>query len=113
MQPKIEALERILVFLSILEDRAKSATFDYSSTQLLATWLQDVIAGIPQLDQAAKSLAGLADSVEISTGRGQSEVWAMFRRDSDGQTDEELRKAVLRVRDPSKLYNCVLTMLTP
>jgi len=69
-----------------------------------------MIAGLSHLGQAAQSLTGLVDSVEISTGRGQSEIWALFRRDSDGHTDEDLRKAVLRVRDPSKL--CAVSLFT-
>jgi len=92
----------MLVLLGILEDRAKSHTFDYSSTQLLAQWLKDIIVALPQLSEATQSLAGLADSVEISTGRGQSEIWAIFRRDGDEKIDDDLRSAVHRVRDPSK-----------
>jgi len=92
--------------LNILEDRARAATFDYSSTQLLAQWLQEIIRESPELEQAATSLAGLAQSVEISTGRGQSEIWSIFRRDSDGKTDVELRDAVSRVRDPSMFKAC-------
>jgi midasin len=100
VQNKIDSAEKLLVLLDILENRAKETDFDYSATQLLASWLGEGLAALPELAEAATTLQGLSSSVEIVTGRGQSEIWSLFRADRQ-EFLEDLRVAIGRVRDPS------------
>jgi hypothetical protein len=98
-QTKIDAAENLLVLLDILESRAKQPDFDYSATQLLASWLAEGLVVLPELSEAMPALQGLSSSVEISAGRGQSQIWSLFRTEQPHLSDD-LRIAISRVRDP-------------
>ena len=100
-QNRIDNAEKLLVLLDILETRAKQTDFDYSATQLLASWLGEGLAALPELAEVAQALRGLSSSVEIVTGRGQSEIWSLFRTDRPRLSDD-LRTAISRVSDPSE-----------
>ena len=102
-QEKIGHAEKLLTLLDILEARAKQTDFDYSATQLLASWLGEGLSALPELSEASQALQGLSNSVEIVTGRGQSEIWSLFRADRPQLTDD-LRTAISRVRDPSECF---------
>ena len=72
-------MESILTLVGLLEDHTKSATFDYSSTQLLATWLHKILCQIPGLHESIESLTRLSSKVTITRGQGQSKIWSLFR----------------------------------
>lgn len=98
-------MEQLQVLLGLLEARAKATTFDYSATQLLAQWLREVISDIPALHNSLAQLGTLAQSVEITTGQGQSEVWAMIRKSSNCSVlDDTFKASLRRVRDPGELF---------
>ncbi|ORY30348.1 hypothetical protein BCR39DRAFT_598381 [Naematelia encephala] len=102
-----DLLERILVYVQLIEQHSMSPAFDYSSTQLLASWLSLDLASIPALNAAQSKLAGLAKGLAVTSGLGQANIWSLFRSQKasilfddeirtvvDGLTDFELRKSV-------------------
>lgn len=103
-QSRVHDVEQILVLLGILESRARSTTFDFSATQLLAQWLRDLLSNVPTLQSSLIHLNSLAQTVEITTGQGQSEIWALMRKPDDRLILEEGTRALLNnVRDPGQL----------
>jgi hypothetical protein len=102
-QAKIESLERLLVLVGLLEDRARAPAFDYSATQLLASWLQDILSGFPVLAAATEKLIGLSQSVKTIRGLGQAQIWTSFRDDHQLNPDTlQILDLIAQVTDPCK-----------
>lgn len=78
---QLGATESIAMLLNLVEEHSKSDTFDYSSIQLLASWLQDQLALLPaSITKAAlASVQKLAKVTQLTTGLGQAPVWSLFR----------------------------------
>lgn len=77
-------------------------TFDFSSTQLLAEWLRPELDKSPLLAPAQKDLRHLAQSVQITSGLGQTEIWMLFRilgEDISQQIPAELMASLETVDD--------------
>ena len=100
----INQVELIIVLLATLEDRTMSTMFDYSAVQFLADCLRSAVSQVPCLGTIGPRLDALSQTVEITSGRGQSEIWSFFRsvREHD-LTDGALLEAIKQVRDPGKL----------
>ncbi|KLT40914.1 hypothetical protein CC85DRAFT_321131 [Cutaneotrichosporon oleaginosum] len=75
----LEAAERMLVFTALLEDHCRSEAFDYSSVQLLATWLLEQLNLIAHGKEVRQSLGALGRATKITRGLGQAGVWTLFR----------------------------------
>lgn len=77
----LEAAEMTFMLLSLVEEHSKAETFDYSSIQLLASWLQEQLARLPQavVARAAESIKSLSQATQITRGLGQAPVWMLFR----------------------------------
>ena len=67
-----------------------SDTFDVSSTQLLVEWLRPELERSPLLVPAQDELHSLAQAIQLKSGLGQSEIWALFR----GCDTRDLRRFV-------------------
>lgn len=80
IQYSIEQWENVLIFLHMLEDRAKSNFFDHSATQLLSEWLSECMKALPFLEPAMERLRLLAKAVKITTGFGQTQIWSCLRQ---------------------------------
>ncbi|WVQ83143.1 hypothetical protein IAT38_005281 [Cryptococcus sp. DSM 104549] len=100
----LERMERILVYVELIEEHAKEVAFDYSSTKLLAGWLDQELEGVTLLAPVLEKLQSLAKTVQLTTGMGQAQVWMLFR---DAKRDLEAVAVVRRlsqladgVRDP-------------
>ena len=63
--------------------------FDYSATQLLAEWIKASISTVPALASVSGQLDSLAKTVALETGRGQAEIWSMFRDGTNGLLDRD------------------------
>ncbi|WRT64694.1 uncharacterized protein IL334_001628 [Kwoniella shivajii] len=74
-----EQLERVCVYVKLIEDHAKSNAFDYSSTKLLASWLNEDLQALSHLAPILEKLQTLVRTVEITSGLGQTQVWMLFR----------------------------------
>ncbi|WWD21566.1 hypothetical protein CI109_106052 [Kwoniella shandongensis] len=101
----LEKLERISVYVQLIEEHAKSTTFDYSSTKLLASWLDEEIKDIAALAPVLEMLQSLAKAVQLTTGMGQTQIWMLFR---DVQSDlagiaevAKLAQMAKTIRDPA------------
>ncbi|WWC86817.1 uncharacterized protein L201_001696 [Kwoniella dendrophila CBS 6074] len=108
----LERLDRICIYVQLMEDHAKNSTFDYSSTKLLANWLQEDIQGVPILSPLLDKLQNLVKTVQLTSGFGQTQIWMLFRdivgdgnrrgdldrliQMADNVQDPELRKSVLQ-----------------
>jgi hypothetical protein len=66
-----------LVYL--VEHHASGEIFDYSATQLLATWCRELLERLYGLRDVLPFLQGLAQSVNLTTGLGQAQIWSIFR----------------------------------
>ncbi|WVR04698.1 hypothetical protein IAU60_001709 [Kwoniella sp. DSM 27419] len=89
-----ERLDRICVYVQLIEEHAKSTSFDYSSTKLLAGWLEEDIKCLPFLSPVLAKLEGLVKTVQLTQGHGQSEIWALFR---DLQCESSVQQEVKRL----------------
>jgi hypothetical protein len=77
--------------------------FDYSATQLLASWLQEILTGFPALAAAQEKLNGLSQSVTTTRGLGQAQIWTSFR--DDYQLNPGIRQVldlIPQVTDPCR-----------
>ncbi|WVF69714.1 hypothetical protein IAT40_004493 [Kwoniella sp. CBS 6097] len=92
----LERLERIYVYVHLIERHAQATTFDYSSTKLLATWLEEELQHLPALTPVLEKLQGLAKCVQLTSGLGQSEIWGLLR---DAEADAIANAEVLRLAD--------------
>jgi midasin len=81
------ALESLSILLTLLEQRNSGDVFDYSATQLLAEWITTSLSELPALSSVAGQLESLAKTVALETGKGQAQVWTMFRDGSNGPFD--------------------------
>jgi midasin len=98
-------LEHVLVFVTLLEEHAKTTTFDYSATQLLSTWLQKMLQTFPTMAREQEKLQGLAQAVSITRGLGQAEVWSVFREAvavSDSTLVGQMLELGEKMTDPSE-----------
>ncbi|GMK55960.1 hypothetical protein CspeluHIS016_0210160 [Cutaneotrichosporon spelunceum] len=77
----LEAAEHVLMFTALLEDHSRNEAFDYSSAQLLATWLAEQLSNIAHGKDVRTALSALGKATELNRGLGQAEVWALFRSD--------------------------------
>lgn len=77
----LEASEKVFMFLGLLEEHSKAETFDYSSVQLLATWLREQLDNITLSSDVGKAIAALAKATTLTRGLGQAGVWMLFRSD--------------------------------
>jgi midasin len=93
----MEALEILTVLLTLLEIRTSGDVFDYSSTQLLAEWMQSSLASLPALSAIGDLLTTVSRAVQLSTGQGQSQIWALFR-DGSGHVFDSDTSATLLAR---------------
>ncbi|OCF32527.1 midasin [Kwoniella heveanensis BCC8398] len=92
----MERLDRICVYVYLIEEHAKTSTFDYSSTKLLATWLDEELQHLPALTPVLEKLQGLVKNVQLTSGLGQSQVWALLREArGDGTTRAEMTRFAL------------------
>lgn len=91
----MEALEALMVLLTLLETRNSGDVFDYSSTQLLAEWMQSSLATLPALNAIGDLLSVVARAVQLSTGQGQSQIWSLFRDGSRHALDSDTYAPVL------------------
>ncbi|WVQ75947.1 hypothetical protein IAR50_005582 [Cryptococcus sp. DSM 104548] len=73
---------RIMTYVQLIQEHAKSATFDYSSTKLLAKWVEEEIEGIEAFAPVFETLQNLAKTVQLTSGMGQDQIWALFRHAS-------------------------------
>ncbi|WWC68040.1 uncharacterized protein I206_101959 [Kwoniella pini CBS 10737] len=90
----LERLDRICVFINLIEDHAKQPTFDYSSTKLLAGWLHDEVQGLSLFSPVLEKLSSLVKTVQLTSGMGQTQIWMLFR---DVIGDHEARTEVIRL----------------
>ncbi|KAK8847475.1 hypothetical protein IAR55_005333 [Kwoniella newhampshirensis] len=111
----LEQLERICVYVHLIEEHGKSTVFDYSSTRLLASWLDEEIKGLPALAPILEILRNLAKAVKLTTGMGQTQIWMLFRdvhSDLSGVSEaEKLCGLAKNLRDP-ELRGSVLQALS-
>ncbi|WWD07578.1 hypothetical protein V865_005679 [Kwoniella europaea PYCC6329] len=114
----VERLDRILVYTQLIEDHAKNTTFDYSSTKLLAGWLDEQLRELPFLAPIMEKLQGLVKTVQLTSGLGQTQVWMLFRDiigDSSNQQEisqvtdkaDDLRDPELRLSVLHALSNMI------
>lgn len=88
---------------------AKSSVFDYSSTKLLARWIEQDTEDVTSLSPVFDKLRNLAKTVQLTTGLGQAEIWSLFREPCDQGSSEDLVKLTLLaddVYDPRKQPLC-------
>lgn len=88
----MSGVDAIATLLSLVEKHAQSITFDYSATQLLATWLREAMDKIPVLASAASLVNALGEAMQLTSGLAQTEVWTAFR---DASRPVELDAAAL------------------
>ncbi|WVW78385.1 hypothetical protein I302_100339 [Kwoniella bestiolae CBS 10118] len=107
-----ERLEKAFVYLLLMEEHAKSTTFNYSSTRLLASWLDEELQALPFFGSILERLQGLVKAVQLTSGLGQTQVWMLFRdiigdgasqndisrlvEKANGLQDTQLRRSVLQ-----------------
>ncbi|ODO08666.1 midasin [Cryptococcus wingfieldii CBS 7118] len=96
-QDSLTKLARILAYVQLIQEHAKSTTFDYSSTKLLAKWIEDEMEGIQIFAPVLETLRNLAKTVQLTSGMGQDQIWTLFRAASSrlGQAAEIQRLAAL------------------
>ncbi|EIW71201.1 hypothetical protein TREMEDRAFT_37629 [Tremella mesenterica DSM 1558] len=94
-------LERLHVFVYLLEKYGQINTFDYSATQILARWMREIISQVPVLSTQSDNLDELAKAVEITTGLGQNVIWSLYRDSENRDIEPELMKIIERVEDPT------------
>lgn len=75
----LEVAERVLMFTALLEEHCRTEAFDYSSAQLLATWLGEQLDGIAHGKDVRAALGALGKATTLTRGLGQAGVWALFR----------------------------------
>lgn len=88
----LQRLDRVFVYVLLMISRAKSSVFDYSSTKLLARWIEQDTEGITSLSPVFDKLQNLAKTVQLTTGLGQTEIWSLFRETFDQRSSEDLLK---------------------
>ncbi|WVQ98136.1 hypothetical protein IAU59_005258 [Kwoniella sp. CBS 9459] len=110
-----ERLDRICAYVCLIEEHAKTTAFDYSSTKLLATWLDEELQYLPALHPVLSKLQSLAKNVQLTSGLGQAQIWALLRDSHDEATTraEVFRLAQLasRIAD-AELRQSVLSALS-
>ncbi len=98
--PGLDIIEQMHVHLILVERYSLSETLDYSSTQLLAGWLRPAVQYFPLLAPALEKLDHLAKAVNITSGLGQTEIWAMFR-------DQPLPSRMIILQDLLRRFEAV------
>lgn len=88
----LQRLDRVFVYVLLMISHAKSSVFDYSSTKLLARWIEQDTEGITSLSPVFDKLQNLAKTVQLTTGLGQTEIWSLFRETFDQRSSEDLLK---------------------
>ncbi|WWC59552.1 uncharacterized protein I303_102108 [Kwoniella dejecticola CBS 10117] len=115
LQDYLERLDRIIVYINLIEEHAKQPTFDYSSTKFLAGWLSDELQELPLLSPVLEKLDGLVKSVQLTSGLGQTQIWMLFRDiigDHESRTEvTRLTELANRLHDP-ELRHTVLQALS-
>ena len=94
------ALDGLGNLLHLVEYHAQSTTFDYSATNLLAEWIRIAVNKVPALAAAASLVNALGETLQLTSGLAQTEVWNAFRDVSE--LDSELIVKMNAVRDTSK-----------
>lgn len=99
-QATIEQLEQLSVLLVLLASRNSGVVFDYSSTQLLAKWIDEAIPAVPAFQAISAAVSSLGQSLALTTGLGQAQVWSMFREGAATlHLDAHLLDQVSRIED--------------
>ncbi|WVN89377.1 uncharacterized protein L203_104600 [Cryptococcus depauperatus CBS 7841] len=102
----LQHLDLIFVYVLLIKEHAKYSVFDYSSTKLLASWLENEITSLQLFSPLTSQLHNLAKTVQITAGLGQSQLWNMFREaqptlDIQNQNDtQELVNVADKILDP-------------
>lgn len=65
--------------VSLVEKHAQGVVFDYSATNLLAVWIREAIDKVPSLASAAALVQALGETLQLTSGHAQTEVWNAFR----------------------------------
>jgi hypothetical protein len=71
------------ILVSLIEDHAKSNTFDFSATQLLATWMNELLLDFALFSDVMDKLPDLVSEVKLNAGFGQFELWSAFLQQGD------------------------------
>lgn len=114
----IAAAETTLMLLGLVEEHSKAETFDYSSIQLLASWLQEQLVQLPPtiIARALVAVKTLSKSTQITSGLGQAPVWTLFRSGQLPLKDRETLSALVGrlddVVDPRLRFDAVQALAT-
>ncbi|EAL18568.1 hypothetical protein CNBJ2090 [Cryptococcus deneoformans B-3501A] len=111
----LQRLDRVFVYVLLMISHAKSSVFDYSSTKLLARWIEQDTEGITSLCPVLDKLQNLAKTVQLTTGLGQTEIWSLFRETCDQGSSEDLVKLTSLaddVYDPHMKYSILQAFAT-
>lgn len=100
MEPEsLDLLDQVARLVGMVEMGARSATFDYSSVNLLASWIRDAVQAEPELANAEEVLNRLAQTLQLTTGLAQTEIWTAFQERVVARLSSETVAKVDTIRD--------------
>lgn len=108
----VEQLERLMVLVHLIEQRAQGQVFDYSSTQLLAVWSRAIVEDVPALQAVLPHLEELAQSLTLTRGLGQAQIWTLFRDGANSSLQslgEEILVKLVAIRD-IRMSSCLVAL---